>query len=155
MDAMIPNDIAAPDFTLRDLDGRPHSLPDYRGRLAVVNFWSARCPWTERTDHQLLVDLKTWGDSVTLLPIASNADEHPALLRRVAAERGIPFVLRDEDLQVADLYHAQATPHLFLVDVDGILRYQGSLDDLTFRRHKASRHYFHEAVEALLVGCFP
>lgn len=155
MDSLIPNDIAAPDFTLKDLDGRPHSLSDYRGHLAVVNFWSANCPWTKRADHLLLADLKTWGDSVSLLPIASNVDEDPPLLKRVSAERSIPFVLRDENHYVADLYHAQVSPHLFLVDEEGILRYQGALDDRTFRHREATRQYFHQAVEALLVGQQP
>jgi peroxiredoxin len=155
MDTMIRNDITAPDFTLKDLNDQPHSLSDYHGHLVAINFWSARCPWTEQTDKQLLADLKSWGDSVTLLPIASNADEPSDLLSRVAEERGISLVLRDENHRIADLYHVQVTPHLFLVDKDGILRYQGSLDDRTFRRRKASRHYFHQAVEALLAGRSP
>jgi peroxiredoxin len=35
---------AAPDFTLPDLDGRPHSLSDYRGQWVVVNYWATWCP---------------------------------------------------------------------------------------------------------------
>ena len=36
--------IAEPaDFTLEDLDGKPVSLSDYRGRWVVVNFWASWC----------------------------------------------------------------------------------------------------------------
>lgn len=39
--AMAP---AADDFTLPDLDGRPHSLSDYRGKWVLVNYWATWCP---------------------------------------------------------------------------------------------------------------
>jgi len=35
---------AEPDFTLNDLDGKPHHLSDYRGKWVVVNYWATWCP---------------------------------------------------------------------------------------------------------------
>jgi len=32
------------DFTLQDLDGKTHTLSDYRGKWVVVNFWATTCP---------------------------------------------------------------------------------------------------------------
>jgi thiol-disulfide isomerase/thioredoxin len=34
---------AAPDFTLTNLDGKPHSLAEYRGKIVVLNFWATWC----------------------------------------------------------------------------------------------------------------
>ena len=155
MDPIILAGNTAPEFSLPELEGELHHLSGYRGRLVVLNFWSAECPWAERADRQLLEYLEQWPDKVILLPVASNANEAPEMLARVAAERGLPPVLHDTQRQVADLYGAQTTPHLFLIDEAGILRYQGALDDVTFRRRQPTQHYLRQAVDALLAGRQP
>ncbi len=155
MDTLIPNGQPAPDFTLPDLKGNPHSLSAYRGRVVVVNFWSAECPWAKRADEALTGYRSTWGDDVILLSVASNANEPPELLARVSAERGLPVVLQDASQRVADLYGAETTPHLYVIDREGILRYQGALDDVTFRRREATRAYLEKAVATVLGGRLP
>lgn len=145
----------APDFTLPDLDGRPHALAQYRGRLTLINFWSAECPYAERVDRPLLPWLASLGGQAALLPLAANANEPPELLRTTAAQRGIPLVLRDESHRVADAYGAVTTPHFFVLDGDGIVRYQGAYDDVTFRQRTPTRFYLQEAVAALLAGRLP
>ncbi len=69
--------------------------------------------------------------------------------------RRLPIVLIDADHSVADLCDAQTTPHIFVIDRDGILRYRGAVDDITFRRRKPTRFFLEEAVEALLDGHLP
>ncbi len=64
-------------------------------------------------------------------------------------------MLRDSRHEVADLYGAQTTPHLFVIDKQGVLRYQGALDDTNFRQRNASRFFLREAVEAVLAGQDP
>jgi hypothetical protein len=56
---------------------------------------------------------------------------------------------------VAEQYRAQTTPHLFVIDREGILRYQGALDDTNFRQRNATRFFLREAVKAVLVGHDP
>lgn len=155
IDTVLKINQPAPDFTLPALDGRPYTLSDLRTKIVIVNFWSAECPWTERADGLLASYLKDWGDGLTLLPIASNANESPQLLSRISTERDLPLVLHDRYHRVADLYGAQATPHLFVVDQEGILRYQGALDDVTFRKREPSQHYLQAAVESIMVGRQP
>jgi len=155
MEPVIPIGQPAPEFTLPDLAGHAHSLAEGRGRIAIVNFWSAECGWCERTDAQLLALIQSWGGAATLLLIASNANESPALLARVAGQRGLPLVLIDAEHQVADLYSAQTTPQLFVIDREGILRYQGAFDDMTFRQRTPTQNYLQMAVEALLAGRQP
>ena len=151
---MEPGDLA-PDFTLRDLEGTPHALSKYRGRVVVVNFWSAECPWAERADSQLKQWLGGWGKRVVLLTVASNVNEAPELIAEVARQRGLAPVLLDSGCRVADAWGAQTTPHVFVVDESGILRYRGALDDVTFRQREPKRFYVKEAVEALLAGRQP
>jgi peroxiredoxin len=145
----------APEFTLPDLSGRIHMLSDYRGRIVIVNFWSAECPHSERFDTAITTWLAEWGADIALLSIASNANETDVQIKGVAKRRKLPVVLRDADQTVADRYEAQTTPHVFLIDRQGILRYRGAVDDVAFRQRVATKFYLKDAVEAQLSDHLP
>jgi peroxiredoxin len=145
----------APDFELPDLHGKLQKLSCYRGRIVIVNFWSAECPHSERTDRSLMACLVQWGADVALLSVSANRNEPAQMLEEVAKTRRIPTVLLDSEHAVADRYEAVTTPHVFIIDRDGILRYRGAVDDITFRHRTATRFYAEEAVEALLDGRLP
>lgn len=151
---MEPGDLA-PDFTLPDLEGALHTLQDHRGRVVVVNFWSAECPWAERADKLLGQWMMEWGERVVLLTVASNVNETPEFIAGIALQRGLTPVLLDSGCRVADVWGAQTTPHVFVVDESGVLRYQGAVDDVTFRQREPKRFHLKEAVDALLAGRLP
>jgi peroxiredoxin len=146
--------LPAPDFELPDLDGIVHRLRDTRGRIVIINFWSAECPFVERVDVDLLSCLPSWGEQVTLLTIAINASESDAAIRAAAGVRGLPLVLRG-NLEICDAFDAQTTPHLFVLDTAGIVCYRGAFDDITFRQRTPTRFYLKDAVNALLTGRMP
>jgi hypothetical protein len=54
-----------------------------------------------------------------------------------------------------DAYEAQTTPHLFVVDASGILRYRGAFDDVTFRQRTPTKFYLRDAVSAVLENRLP
>ncbi len=145
---------SAPDFELPDLDGNLHRLSHYRGRIVIVNFWSCECPHSERTDKAIMAMLMQWRD-VVMLSIASNRSENVEALKTAAEARRLPTVLLDANCTVADLFEAQTTPHVFVIDREGILRYRGSVDDFTFRNRIPTRFYLDLAVESLLNGQLP
>lgn len=140
----------APDFQLPDLQGIPHQLSECRGKIIIINFWSAECPHSERTDRSLVECLVDWGADVEMLSIAANRSESIQMLEEAAKTRRMPIVLIDAEQIVADLYEAQTTPHVFVLDREGILRYRGAVDNVTFRQRKATRFFLEEVVEALL-----
>ena len=145
---------SAPDFELPDLNGNLHRLSDYRGRIVIVNFWSCECPHSERTDKAIMAMFMQWRD-VVMLSIASNRSENVETLKTASDARRLPTVLLDANCRMADLFEAQTTPHVFVIDREGILRYRGSVDDFTFRNRIPTRFYLDLAVESLLNGQLP
>lgn len=146
---------SAPDFELPDLQGRIHRPCDHRGKIVILNFWSAECPHSARTDGLILDLLERWNGEVELLSIAANRNESTQMIEESAKARRIPTTLIDAQHIVADQYGAMTTPHVFVIDGVGILRYRGAVDDVTFRRREASQFFLRDAVESLLKGKVP
>ncbi len=131
---------AAPDFTLSDVNGVSHRLSDYtgKGRTVVLEWFNPDCPVT-RSYHEPKNDMdalaRAWADKgVTWLAINSGAPgKQGAGLdrnRRAVEEFGVSFpVLLDEDGSVGRAYEASTTPHMFVIDAQGVLRYAGAIDD--------------------------
>ena len=145
----------APDFELPDLQGNLHKLSDYREKIAIINFWSAECPHSARTDGVIMNLLKEWNGEVELLSIDANQNESLQMIEEAAKVRHVQKVLIDADHVVADLYGAMTTPHIFVFDRRGILRFRGAVDDVTFSRREATHFFLQEAIEALLNGRLP
>ena len=152
---ILENGTKAPNFTLTDLHDHPHSLTDYADQIVILNFWSAECPWSSRADEEILNSLPRLGDTLIYIPIASNVNESRELISDQAQARNLSLLLLDVEHQVADLYGATTTPHIFVIDTGGILRYQGALDDVTFRQRTPSINYLEMTVEALRSGIQP
>ena len=155
MDPLIRSGQRAPGFSLPDLDGVVHRVASARGRVLVIDFWSSECPWSKRAQDEIGRLVQGWGDRVAVWYVASNANESPEARRAVAPRGPGQILLLDEGQAVADTFGARTTPHLFVIDGDGLLRYQGALDDVTFRQKAPTRSYLSEAVEALLHGGEP
>lgn len=144
-----------PNFSLPDINGNIHQLEQYRKKIVILNFWSCECPHSERTDKAILSMFVQWRDDVELLTIASNRNESLSEIKKVAETRTIPKVMLDADCQIANLFEAQTTPHVFVIDRNGLLVYQGAVDDVKFRQKTPTRFYLDEAIESLLAGRLP
>jgi peroxiredoxin len=147
----------APDFILEDiLSGVAITLSELRGKTVVVNFWSGKCPWSRQYDDYFAERAEQWEtDSIWLLHICSNADEPPAEVEALAHDLDIASpLLYDPGNAVADAYGAQATPHVFVIDPQGRLAYQGAVDDRSFDA-EPTRNYLDAAVEAARINASP
>jgi len=143
----------APDFTLAGINGKSHALKDYRGKTVVVSFISARCPISNAYKDRIraVADEYTKRD-VAFLAINSNADESLDEMRSYAAKNNLAFtILRDEGNVVADAYAAERTPKVFVIDGEGVLRYQGRIDNSQNPR-MVKRNDLREALNEMLSG---
>jgi peroxiredoxin len=120
----------APDFRLQDAAGKSYSLNDYSGRVLVLVFWAFKCPVVLASDERLRsIQAKYRDAGVEVLAVNSNNNESPLEIRHNAANLGLPYpVLLDEDGVLAEKLKATQTPTFYVIDRQGILRYQGALD---------------------------
>ena len=114
---------AAPDFTLRSLEGRNLRLAEQRGQVVLVNFWATWCgPCKQEMPHLNRLYDKYRSAGFQLLSI--NVDEDPRQAGSAAAKFGVHFpVLLDGDKTVSKLYELQSMPSTVLIDRDGRVRY--------------------------------
>ena len=150
----------APDFSLPGVDGKDYSLASFADAEAlIVLFACNHCPFvigSEDRFNELYADYKDKG--VALVSINSNEiDSHPTdsfeHMKERAAEKGFQFpYVRDDSQEVALAYGALRTPHFYLFDRAGKLRYTGRMDDDPRDPAGASTHELRDALDALLAG---
>jgi peroxiredoxin len=148
----------APDFSLPIVGGVERlTLSALRGQVVILNFWSAECSWSRRADVVLAYRMLTWErKGVRIVGLVCNINEPEAEVRYEADNRRIkyPLVL-DIEQKVTDLYRVDTTPHLFVLDRQGVIRYSGALDDATYQRRRPQVIYIDQAINAVLAGEVP
>lgn len=122
-----------PNLTLKDLNGNPVSLSDYRGKTVYLNFWATWCPpCRAEMPHmeQFYNDFKKDGVevlAVNLTETEKNRDDVPAFVK----EFGLTFpVLMDEESEGLVDFKVMAYPTTYVIDKNGIIaeRFQGAID---------------------------
>ncbi len=151
---------AAPGFELKGVDGGMHGLDDYADNAAVVVVFTCNhCPTAIDYEDRLIALQEAYADKgVQLVAINPNeTDGHPTdsfehMVER-AQEKGFNFpYLRDETQDVARAYGAKRTPHVFLLDGDRKVVYEGRIDDNPGTPSAVGRHDLREAIDEMLAG---
>ncbi|HEX8999297.1 MAG TPA: redoxin domain-containing protein [Blastocatellia bacterium] len=144
---------AAPEFELKDLSGQPHSLKNYRGKLTVITFLSARCPISNAYKDRVKALAEDYAkQGVAFLGINASADEPIDEVRAHAEQNNFSFtILKDEGNIVADAYAAERTPKVYVIDAEGVLRYQGRIDS-SHNPRLVKRQDLRAALDELLAG---
>lgn len=130
----------APAFSLKDMNGKEIKLSDYAGKTVVLEWLNHGCPFIRKhydsNNMQTLQSLYTKRDVVWLSIISSAPGKQghstPAKAKAdVAQNKAKPTtVLLDEDGTVGQAYSAKTTPHMYIIDKDGKLAYQGAIDSI-------------------------
>jgi thiol-disulfide isomerase/thioredoxin len=121
---------ATPALALRDVEGRPHRLEDYRGKVVLVNFWATWCePCREEMPSMNRLRATLAGRPFDVLAV--NLAESEPRIRRFMEQVPLEFtVLMDRDGATAKAWRARILPVSFLVGADGRIRYSvlGEID---------------------------
>jgi peroxiredoxin len=148
----------APDFTLPDTEGREHSLQ--QGEVAAVVFTCNHCPYALAWHDRILQVARDYDDVRFFAINPNDAERYPgdsfdAMRERVERDGGWPLpYLRDESQEVARAYGAKTTPHVFVIDADGAVRYAGA-PDADHRDPDLEADWLREALDAVLAGKEP
>lgn len=152
----------APDFALTDVSGKTHKLSDYKGKLVVLEWVNSGCPIVKahyESKNMQGTQAVAAADGVVWLQInTSSAGGQGHLTDADAAawqkKMGVTATayLKDYSGKVARLYGAHATPHLFVVNKDGTLAYQGAIDSGNGRNIASSKNYVKAALASLKEG---
>ncbi|MDR3387839.1 MAG: redoxin domain-containing protein [Rudaea sp.] len=131
---------AAPDFSLTDSNGRQHALSDYKGKIVVLEWNNPGCPFVHKHYESGNIP-KQQADAVAAgvvwLTINSGAPGKQGHMDGAGANAFIAqyhaapsAYLLDADGKVGRLYGAKTTPHMFVIDKAGTLRYMGGIDSI-------------------------
>ena len=147
----------APDFTLPPAAGGPAvALKDLvaRSKAVVVIFDATQCPVARAYKGRVgALGKEFGGKGVTFVTINSNKTEPAAEVAEDAKKNGFAFpVLKDEGNRVADLYDAQHTPQVYVVDPKGALVYTGRIDEKMDDPEHVASPDLRDALEAILAG---
>jgi thiol-disulfide isomerase/thioredoxin len=127
----------APAFSLVNaVDGKTVAMKPDDGRMKVVIFTCNQCPYAKAFEPRIIEIANKYGHKgVTFYAIDPNDDtkyseETLANMKARAEEKDYPFpYLKDGDSSIARAYGARVTPHVYLVDGQGVVRYRGYVDD--------------------------
>ena len=154
----------APAFKLKDLNGKEHSLSDFKGKTVVLEWFCPTCPYSGgksgRSIHstgqvkKLMANMKKADENAVYLLIDSSTAKMrmtPEQLikkdKEVVKQLGITApILIDTDTKVAAAYGAKTTPHCYVIDGEGVLRYMGAFSD------QAETNYVLKAVTSIKNG---
>ena len=151
----------APDFTLKSAKGEEVTLSSLKGKIVVLEWTSHQCPFVKR--HHLKsptmrrVKAVLGPEDSVWLAIDSSyfCEEKVAEIRGFCEEAKIDHsYLLDPTGKVGKMYDAKTTPHMFVIDREGVLVYSGAIDDdkAGEKSMSESRNYVEEAGMALING---
>lgn len=130
----------APAFTAVDSYGKSVGLADLRGKLVVLEWTNDGCPFVQKwyksgAMQTLQRDASAmgavWLSVISSAPGEQGAADGPRANKLTADNKAAPaHVLLDPAGNVGHAYEAQVTPHIFVIDKDGVLQYMGGADSI-------------------------
>ena len=160
---------AAPDFNLTGIDGKNHTLADWKASpVLAVMFICNHCPASQLYEDRILkmvADYKAKG--VQFIAIQPNAvaalaphelnfadvDDSLKSMKIHAAFKqfNFPYLYDGDTQEIAHLYGPKNTPHIFIFDKERKLRYEGRIDD-AMREDHVKIMDARNAMDALVAG---
>jgi len=140
--AVLADDLkAAPEFKAKDANGKEHSLADYKGKVLVLEFTNPGSPVSGKGGCPFMVPryekqvMQKVADKVsalggTYLAVNSNNYNTAEDSKEIAKKYDVKFdTLLDSDGTIGKAIGAKTTPHMFVINPEGVLVYRGAIDN--------------------------
>ncbi len=134
--------VPAPDFTLKNMDDKPQSLSDYRGKVVMLNFWASWCPPCRHempSMESIFQDMGKQGFVVLAVNQFEDSDHVFAYMGQLSVFPTFP-ILFDHKGKVSQMYGVKGLPTTLLIDKQGRVVY----------RAVGGRDFDHPAVRKLV-----
>lgn len=158
---------AAPDFTLKSAGTKDGEikLSSFKGKVVVLEWLNHGCPFVRKhydSGNMQALQTKYVSKNVIWLSVISSAEGKQGYVDAVGAradmvknKSGATNVLLDPTGKVGTLYGAKTTPHMYVIDKEGTLVYQGAIDDKPDTDKESvigAKNYVSEALDLVLDG---
>lgn len=156
---------AAPTFTATDTNGNEISLSDFKGKDVVLEWSNHQCPFVKKhyePGNMQKLQKEATDNGTIWLTIVSSAegkqgsvtnDEANDIMKEVGAHSTARIL--DPSGEIGKLYDAKTTPHMFVIDKNGVLAYAGAIDsNNSFKSSsiEGATNYVTEALKSLKAG---
>jgi len=155
----------APDFQATDSNGQAHKLSEYRGKFVVLEWHNNGCPYTrkhyesgnmERLQKEWTARGVIWFTVISSAPgqqgYVTAQQENDYMKKMNAAPTA---ALLDPSGDVGKLYAAKTTPHMFVINTNGVLIYDGAIDSKATTDQAdiaTSTNYVSQALDEAMAG---
>jgi peroxiredoxin len=121
-------------FTLKSFDDKEVSLSDYKGKIVVLEWFNDECPYAKYHYEKAntMVELANKYNDKNVVWLAVNSTNHTTVKQNkdFAATYNLPYpILDDRPGKVGRAYGATNTPHMYIIDTDGNIAYEGAIDN--------------------------
>jgi peroxiredoxin len=154
----------APDFKLDSIDGEVQ-LSDLKGKVVILEWLNHGCPFVRKhydSGNMQSLQKKYKAEGVVWLSVISSApgkqgyvDKKEAVADKKKYKSEASNILLDPEGKVGRLYSAKTTPHMYIINKEGKLVYQGAIDDHPDTNQDsipASKNYVKAAMDELVQG---
>jgi len=148
----------APEFNLKGIDDKMHTLNDYSKKGLLVIFMCNHCPFVKAKIDAIKELYEKFNDDVAIVGINSNdstkyPDDDFESMKAVAEEKDLQIdYLVDETQEIAKKYGAVCTPDPFLFDSEKKLIFHGRIDDAMNPEAEVSEKVMIDNIEKFLNG---
>jgi peroxiredoxin len=154
----------APEFTGTDINGKTIKLDDYKGKIVIIESYNSDCPFCHNhyeTGAMQELQKSLAAKGVVWLIVDSVSQKNfsyrtPEQAGKEMADRNIIATawIDDHSGTIGHLYGMKTTPHMFVIAKDGVLAYDGAIDNSPkpFGDPRTAKNYVNTAVEELLAG---
>ena len=155
----------APEFSAKDTSGKTVSLADFKGKTVVLEWVNPGCPYVKKHysgANMQGTQIEAAAKGVVWLAINSTEPGHPDYLAPAALQKWMveqkaaaTHTLMDDNGKIGQAYDARTTPHMYIINPQGMLIYAGGIDSIASARVddiKAATNYVKVGLGETLSG---